>query len=440
MTSIGILFPHQLFETLPLPEHCQTLYLIEEYLFFHQYPFHKQKIAFQRASMKGYEAYLLKRGYTVVYVDADEKTSDIRTFIPEMARQGVKHIHYIDPVDQWLEERIQREVQRAGIVAHIYESPLFLNTKSEIEEYFLDKKKFFQTDFYKDQRKKRNILLDKNRKPIGGKWTLDAQNRLKYPKSKKTPAIPVLPSNPLYQESSTYTERHFSANYGSIETDFRYPATFQESKAWLHSFFSSRFKEFGPYEDAILSEEVFLHHSVLSPLLNTGLLSPGEVVKDALLYAKENDIPVASLEGFIRQIVGWREFMRALYVLKGSEARTRNFWEFNRKIPEVFWQGKTGIEPLDQSIRKALKYGYLHHIERLMVIGNFMLLCEFDPDEVYRWFMTMFVDAYDWVMVPNVYGMSQFADGGLFSTKPYISGSNYLLKMGNYKKGDWQKT
>ena len=137
--------------------------------------------------------------------------------------------------------------------------------------------------------------------------------------------------------------------------------------------------------------------------------------------------------------MGWREFIRAVYELRGVEERNKNYWKFSRKIPQSFWNGTTGIEPIDLTIKTVLETGYCHHIERLMVLGNFMLLCEFDPNEVYQWFMEMFIDSYDWVMVPNVYGMSQFADGGIMSTKPYISGSNYLMKMSNYPKGDWQQ-
>jgi deoxyribodipyrimidine photolyase-related protein len=150
------------------------------------------------------------------------------------------------------------------------------------------------------------------------------------------------------------------------------------------------------------------------------------------------NIPLNSLEGFIRQIVGWREFIRLVYEREGTKQRTTNYWKFKRKIPTSFWTGDTGIAPIDSTIKKVLKTGYAHHIERLMVLGNFMLLCEFDPDEVHKWFMEMFIDAYDWVMVPNVYGMTQFADGGLMTTKPYISGSNYLMKMSDYEKGSWQ--
>jgi deoxyribodipyrimidine photolyase-related protein len=167
------------------------------------------------------------------------------------------------------------------------------------------------------------------------------------------------------------------------------------------------------------------------------LLTPAQVVDEALKAAERDAIPMASVEGFIRQVIGWREFMKVVYDRAGTPQRNSNFWNFSRKIPASFYTGTTGIVPVDDVIRKLNKTGYAHHIERLMVLGNFMLLCEFEPNEVYRWFMEMFVDAYDWVMVPNVYGMSQFADGGLITSKPYISGSNYLLKMSNYPKGEW---
>jgi len=175
-------------------------------------------------------------------------------------------------------------------------------------------------------------------------------------------------------------------------------------------------------------------------MLNTGLLTPQQIIDATLEYASNHEIPLNSLEGFIRQIIGWREFIRGLYVFRGVEQRTKNFFGFTRKIPASFYDGTTGVEPLDITIKKLLRTGYCHHIERLMVLGNFMLLCEFDPDEVYRWFMELFIDAYDWVMIPNIYGMSQFADSGLMATKPYISGSNYLMKMSDYEKGEWQQT
>ena len=207
-----------------------------------------------------------------------------------------------------------------------------------------------------------------------------------------------------------------------------------------YQFLHHRFEEFGPYEDAIVQHQSILHHSLLSPLINTGLLQPQQVIDALLQYAHTHAIPINSTEGIIRQLIGWREFIRGVYETKGYEERTRNFWNFSRPMPATFYTATTGIEPVDDAIRTVLKTGYCHHIERLMVLGNFMLLCEIDPDEVYRWFMELFIDAYDWVMVPNVYGMSQFADGGLMSTKPYISSSNYILKMSNYSQSDWQAT
>ncbi len=439
VNKTGILFPHQLFEQNILASTCARIYLVEEWLFFRQYRFHKQKIAFQRASMKFYERFLLSKNIAVVYIEAFSELADVRKLIPFLASQGVNSIDYIDTTDYWLEKRIRKMCQASNMQSVKHGTPLFLNSSSDIAAYFSAKKRMFQTDFYKHQRQSRQILLDSDHTPVGGKWTFDDENRLKYPKGKIPPKTDFLKPNAFYREAITYTQRYFPDNYGELNTDYLYPTTHAESKTWLKDFFTSRFSAFGDYEDAIVSEQHVLHHSVLTPMLNTGLLTPQFVVDEALQYTNYHQIPLNSLEGFIRQIIGWREFIRAVYELKGIEERTKNYWGFTRKIPASFWNGTTGIEPVDTTIRKVLKSGYCHHIERLMVLGNFMLLCEFDPDEVYRWFMELFIDAYDWVMVPNVYGMSQFADGGLIATKPYISGSNYVMKMSDYKKGEWQQ-
>lgn len=433
-----MLFPHQLFELNPLVPKCNTIYLVEEYLFFKQYNFHKRKIAFYRASMKFYENYLQSNHIKVVYIDSFNSLSDVRKLIPHLRTVDITDIEYIDTTDCWLEQRIEKACKVAGIKSGKNPSPLFLCSPEEIKAYFSDKKRMFQTDFYKFQRQNRNILLDSNQKPMGGKWTFDDENRLKYPKGKTPPKVDFSKPNNCHNEAIIYTQKYFAANYGKLNNDFIFPNNFADSKNWLHAFFESRFSAFGRFEDAILENEIFLHHSVLSPMLNVGLLTPQFIIEETLQYAENHQIPLNSLEGFIRQILGWREFIRAVYELKGIEERTKNYWGFTRKIPASFWDGTTGIDPIDITIKKVLQTGYCHHIERLMVLGNFMLLCEFDPDEVYCWFMELFIDAYDWVMVPNVYGMSQFADGGLMATKPYISGSNYLMKMSDYKKGEWQ--
>jgi deoxyribodipyrimidine photolyase-related protein len=259
---------------------------------------------------------------------------------------------------------------------------------------------------------------------------------LKFPKDETVPSLSVPKHNKWVTEAIGYVKKHFASNYGTTDA-FIYPVTFEDSKKWLADFLNNRFEKFGMYEDAMVANESFLHHSVLTPMLNIGLLNPQVILQQAITVGEKKNIPLNSVEGFVRQIVGWREFIRIVYEREGTKQRTTNYWGFKRKIPESFWNGTTGIEPIDVVIKKTLKNGYAHHIERLMVLGNFMLLCEFDPDEVHRWFMELYVDAYDWVMVPNVYGMTQFADGGLMTTKPYISGSNYLLKMGDWKKGPW---
>ena len=442
MKQINLVFPHQLFEESPLFDSEGPIYLVEEHLFFKHYPFHKQKIAFHRTSMKRYAAFLSKeKNIEVVYIEATESICDIRLLIPELKRRGVEHINYIEPADNWLNKRITAGCLKNDISTEIYESKLFLNSKLELTEFFKsDKKKYHQTNFYKEQRKKRNILIESDGKPTGGKWTFDTENRKKYPAKKQPPAIIFPDIDPYYEEAKTYVEKHFNNHLGSLTEYPLYPSSFKSSKDWLNQFFEQRFSEFGVYEDAIIAENSILNHSVLTPMLNVGLITPNEVIDSCLKYATNNDIPINSTEGFVRQIIGWREFIRGMYECRGSEERTTNFWNFDKKIPSSFYDGTTGIPPIDKTIKKILQTGYCNHIERLMVIGNFMMLCEFDPDEVYRWFMELFIDSYDWVMVTNIYGMSQFADGGLMATKPYISGSNYLMKMSNYKKGEWQAT
>lgn len=438
-TSTAIVFPHQLFEDSQLLAMCDTIYLVEEWLFFRQYNFHKQKLQHHRASMKFYESYLLSKGQKVHYIESSDERNDIRNFISFLKSNGISEFHYIDTTDNWLEARIASACSKEEVKNIKYQSPLFLNTTESNKSFFETKKRMFQTDYYIHQRKSKNILLEGPGKPEGGKWSFDEDNRAKYPKGKTPPRTDFTRATAFHTEANNYVNTHFGNNYGELSTDFNYPCTFESSKEWFQEFLKTRFQEFGIYEDAIVSKQLVLNHSVLTPMLNVGLITPKDIIETTLEFAETHSIPLNSTEGFVRQIMGWREFIRAVYELKGTQERTTNYWKFTRKIPQSFWDGTTGIEPIDITIKKVLKTGYCHHIERLMVLGNFMLLCEFDPDDVYRWFMEMFIDSYDWVMVPNVYGMSQFADGGVMSTKPYISGSNYLMKMSDYPKGDWQK-
>jgi deoxyribodipyrimidine photolyase-related protein len=439
MNTAYLIFPHQLFRHIPVIKEDVSVYLIEEFLFFKQFLFHKQKIAFHRATMKYYESYLRSQGYAVSYIEALEDRCDVRVLIADMGKEGVQKIKYTDPTDCWLEERLEKSCARYKIATQKLNSPIFINSIDDLSSFFRqDKKKYHQSTFYKAERQKRNILITDKGEPVGGKWTYDLENRKKYPKNKYPPTLMFPDADPYYREAVTYVQQHFSNHSGRLGEHPLYPLNHEATDAWLDQFLAHRFMEFGPYEDAIVQENSWLHHSVLTPMLNVGLITPHKIIDRCLVYAEKHDIPINSTEGFLRQIIGWREFIRGIYLSRGSEQRTLNFWAFKRKIPPSFYTGDTGIAPLDTTIKKVLQTGYCHHIERLMVIGNFMLLCEFDPDEVYRWFMELFVDAYDWVMVPNVYGMSQFADGGLMASKPYISSSNYLMKMSNFKRGEWQ--
>ncbi|MBW6480520.1 MAG: cryptochrome/photolyase family protein, partial [Bacteroidales bacterium] len=280
MTKVNIIFPDQLFENSPLPIKDHEVYLIEEYLFFGQYKFHKQKIAFHRAGMKYYESFLNKKGKDVEYIDATREESDIRKLIPHLKNQGVTEIHYIDPVDDWLERRIEKTCRENKIKTVKYDNPKFLNTTKEIEEYFRDRKKYFQTDFYIDQRKRRGLLLEGKGKPVGGKWSFDPENRKKYPAGKKAPEVQLPDQNSYWKEAVVYTEKNFSGNYGKLSEKPIYPLSFEDSRAWLKQFLEKRFHEFGAYEDAIVAKESFLNHSLLSPLMNAGLLTPDEVLNE----------------------------------------------------------------------------------------------------------------------------------------------------------------
>ncbi|MDI1242819.1 MAG: cryptochrome/photolyase family protein [bacterium] len=437
MRRATLIFPNQLFRNNPALSNDGEVFLVEELLFFRQLNFHKQKLVFHRASMKFYADFLTKKGVKVNYIESTYELSDVGKLIPHLIENKYTDLHFCDVVDNYLERRIKKHHADVNLIQH--ETPLFLNSKQELDLYFNGKKRYFQTKFYMQQRTTRGILMDKDSTPTGGQWSFDEENRLKYPKNKTPPKARFPAANAFRKEAEIYVAANFGDNVGALSGAFVYPTTYAESDAWLTQFLENRFREFGDYEDAIVANENLLNHSLLTAMLNVGLLLPGEIIKNTLLHARENAIPINSAEGFIRQLIGWREFVRGVYEYAGTAERTTNFWKFKRKIPESFWTGTTGIAPVDTTIKKVLATGYCHHIERLMVIGNFMLLCQFDPDEVYRWFMELFIDAYDWVMVPNIYGMSQFADGGLMATKPYISGSNYLMKMSDYPKGEWQK-
>lgn len=435
-----LVYPHQLFFPHPAIQSGRHVYLLEEPLVFGNDPrwplsVHVKKRMLHRASMKAYEAELVAHGHQVCYVDAPE-TSEISSsdLLESVLPKAMRTLHLADPVDEVLMKRIRRFCSNRGAELIVHESPNFLTPPEFLQHHTGRPKKPFMARFYEAQRKRMEILITPDGTPEGGKWSLDSENRSKLPKRHVPPPEPVTKSNKYTREAVDYVQRRFPNSIGSAST-FRWPVTREDASAWFERFLDERLEHFGLYEDAISTEHATLYHSAITPMLNIGLLDPQDVLRRVL--ARRDRIPLNSLEGFIRQVIGWREFMRGIYQHRSSAIRTRNFWNFDRPMPASFYDGTTGIPPIDRVIRQLLADGWCHHIERLMVLGNFMLLCRIRPDDVYRWFMELFIDAYDWVMVPNVYGMSQFADGGTFTTKPYLSGSNYVLKMSDEPKGPW---
>ena len=438
MESTLLLFPNQLFaEHQNIDASTHTIVLIEDALFFkdHQYPvnFHCKKLIFHRASMQCYASYLRDLGYNVSYLNWKENglKSFFKTLIQDNAKENEKpSLTLYDSVDYALNKRLKRYCAENNIQPTWLQSKLFINTNTENKDYRANKKRWFMADFYQFQRRRLNILI-KDNKPIGGKWSFDEANRKKIPKKQRN-AVPKLTfpkENQWVIEAKEYVSTVFPNALGNKE-NFEYPIDYQSAQTWLKDFLQQRFENFGTYEDALVPHQGWLYHSVLTPMLNTGLLSPQNVIDTALKYAETHNITINNIEGFIRQIIGWREFMRATYVDLGVTMRTSNHWEHHKNIPSSFYDGTTGIKPIDDVIKRTLETAYCHHIERLMVLGGFMFLCEFEPKQIYQWFMELFIDSYDWVMVTNVFAMSQNADGGLITTKPYFSGSSYLKKMG----------
>lgn len=442
MTKALLIFPHHLFDHHPgLDRRPDRIVLIEDSLFFgdRQYPlqFHKQKLWLHRASMARYMKRLdaLKPPAELVGYKAGEAV--LKPAINRLAEEGVTEIIACDPTDFILEKRLKSHCEAENIDLTLLNSPLFLNTPGENRAWREGHKSWFQAEFYKAQRRKLDVLMDGD-KPAGGQWSFDEDNRRKVPKSLQgeVPRLRPLEPDDIEEEARRSVLADFPGNPGSLDQLY-WPTSHEAAESWLGAFLNERFERFGPYEDAILEGESLLWHSAITPMLNIGLLTPKLVLDAAISFIENKDIPMNSAEGFIRQVIGWREFMRATYEDLGVPMRTTNHWGHSRALPASFWTGETGIPPIDDTIKRVLKTGYCHHIERLMVLGGFMFICETDPDDIYRWFMEMFADSYDWVMVPNAYAMSQNADGGRITTKPYFSGSSYIRKMSNWGTGDW---
>jgi deoxyribodipyrimidine photolyase-related protein len=428
-----VILGNQLFENHPaFSKYPNSTYVvIEADNLFKKLPYHKHKLLLVLAAMRNYKKYLESKKFNVIYVNLEKGSIYKKELTKIIKGRRFNKLVWAETADKGPNSMLTKVAGKLEIEFEIIDSPQFITPSKEKKEWFEKSNNPIMDNFYRWQRRRMDLLMHGG-KPQGGKWSYDFENRKPLPKQIDIPKIPNVTKR-NFKEAAKVISKHYSANPGDIE-DFWLPTTFDESKAWLKDFIVHKFANFGPYEDAMKSGEAFMFHSVISPLLNIGLLTPGQVLNEAEKIYKKGKVPLNSYEGFVRQIIGWREYMHGLYKYK-SDKLVGNFFGFKKKLEPWWYSGEIPEDlelPLREVLNTTFKYGYNHHIERLMVLGNWFLLNGYDPNEVYKWFSSMFVDACEWVMVPNVYGMSQYADGGFTATKPYISGGNYLQKMGKW--------
>ena len=403
---------------------------------------HKLKILLFLSAMRSYSDNLKKNKFKVEYTkieSSDFKKNYLDKIKKIINSKKIKEITSFEVEDKFFEKKLQSFVKKNNLVWNKIKSPMFLNSREEFNDYLSKNKRPFMATFYKSTRQKLNILMKKDGNPEGGKWSFDEDNRKKLPKNTKVPKFPNINETKHTKNLKPIIEKMFKDHPGSTQ-NFWFATEYNDVVKLLNFFLKEKSNLFGDYEDAVDQGNNILFHSALSPYINLGIITPEFIISKTLEFHKKNKIRLNSLEGYVRQVIGWREFMRGVYQKYSDEMETKNFFKQNRKMKHSWYEGTTGLPPLDHAIKNALKYGWSHHIERLMILSNIMNLCELNPKTVYKWFMEMFVDSSDWVMVPNVYGMGLFSDGGIFATKPYICGSSYFMKMMDFKKGDWCNT
>ena len=432
MKNLFIILPVSLFKNVDTLKkaNCDII-MVEDSRYFTDFKYHKLKLAYHRASMKYYEDYLKSKKLKVN--EYYEFKSVEKDFYDKLSKK-YDNVYYYDPIDNEVEKRLNKKNFKK------IKSLNFLVDKKFCEE---NKNEFYKNDkynfmnFYKMQRRRFNLLVNKDKSPKGKDWTFDTENREKLPKGTKI-KDPEIFSNKYIKEAINYVNKNFSKNYGSLD-HFIYPVTHKEAEMHLKDFLKNKLKNFGKYEDAISTQTNFVYHSILSPMLNIGLLTDKEVIKELVKY--ESKVPIQSYEGFIRQLIGWRNYCLVVYFFDDKKMEKMNFFKANLKLPvKHFWEGTTGIKPVDDSIKNIIKYGYSHHIIRLMVLGSFMLMCGFKPMDIYKIFMEWFIDSYDVFMKLNVFAMSQHSVKNLAMKKPYFSSSNYIIKMSDYSaKEEWTK-
>ena len=417
-------------------------FMAEDYQLCTYEKHHKQKILLFLSCMRSHADRLKKNKFKLEYSSIEDKsfkldyTEKLKKIIKA---KKIKEISSFEIEDKFFENKITNFLKKEKIKWNIIQTPMFLNSREKFKNYLSKSKKPFMAVFYKETRRDLDILMKKDGNPEGGKWSFDEENRNKLPKNISIPKFPKITETVHTKKLKILIDKNFKSHPGNTK-DFWFATEYDDVIKLLNFFIKEKSNLFGDYEDAVDQKDNILFHSALSPYINLGLITPEFIIKKVLDFLNKNKIRLNSLEGYIRQVIGWREFMRGIYQSYSKEMETRNFFKQNRKMKNSWYEGTTGLPPLDYAIKNAVNYGWSHHIERLMILSNIMNLCEVKPTYVYKWFMEMFVDSSDWVMVPNVYGMGLFSDGGIFATKPYICGSAYFMKMMDFKKGEWCNT
>ena len=396
-------------------------------------PHHIQKVVGIFSAMRQFAHSLKSQGHQLHYHKIlDSTEANLRTVLASIAHQyGAERIELQEP-DEWRLREDLEQLKDEGFKITWCSSEHFISTREEFQGLFEGKKTFLMETFYRALRRRTGILMDMGQ-PAGGKWNYDAQNRKKLPKNHLPPA-PFVPSTDVSAELKDALAAQLPT-IGKLENPkhFYWPTT--PTQAWeiFDHWLQYGLPSFGDYQDALTTKSWSLYHSRISFALNTKMIQPLDVCQRVEAHYRANpEIPLNAVEGFIRQILGWREFMRCVYWHRMPEFADENFFGFDRKLPQWFWNGETKMKCLSHTIGQSLNHGYAHHIQRLMVTGNFALLAGIDPDEVDLWYLGIYIDAFEWVEITNTRGMSQYADGGWIATKPYVSSANYMNKMGDY--------
>ena len=393
---------------------------------------HPKKIALVFAAMRKFAAKLEADGWTVAYsqLDSNENAGSIVGELLRRAQEtGAESVICTEP-GEW---RLVNKLTHAPIKTTILPDDRFLASHTEFEDWAEGRKQLRMEYFYRDMRRKTGLLMDGDQ-PEGGQWNFDHDNRKPAPSRLK-------PEGPLRFEPDAVTkdvlalvEARFGDHFGELKP-FWFATTRAQALEALEHFIAHSLPSFGDYQDAMLRGEAFLFHAILSPYLNIGLLGPLEVCQAAEKAYREGKAPLNAVEGFIRQIIGWREYVRGIYFLEGPDYAKRNVLKQTRDLPAMYWGGETKMACMDAAIAQTARHAYAHHIQRLMVTGNFALLAGIDPSQVSDWYLEVYADAFEWVEAPNVVGMSQFADGGVIASKPYVSSGAYINRMSDYCKG-----